>query len=317
MKKALFLIGLLSILFFVRQRPTPEAESFFGVAMTVPYKILVAAPLDDLEKHRIEEAIQAVFAKTHAIYNKWNPHSELSSINQAKADVKIPISKELEKMLLIVDKAYQQTGGRFDPTIEPAQKVWRASLEKGELPQRREYHIGWEKIELKEGYLVKKHPEMAIDLGGIAKGYTLDLLLEALQGLSYHNVLIEWGGDFVAFGYRPDGKRWSVGIRAPNSEDIISAVELSDEAFATSGDYLQYWSVGNKRYFHIFDPLTATPLEVKENSIASVTVRQKDGAMADAFATALMLFPSCDEAQEWLQTQHSGPSQTWLIPHSY
>lgn len=315
-KRVVALLCLALLLIFLYPRPPVEPTAFTGVAMTVPYRILVKEPLDILEKKGVEEMIKEVFSKTNAIYNKWNPDSELSHINRAEANQPIPLSKELETLLKIVDQAWHLTGGRFDPTIESAQKVWRASLEKGSIPNERDFSVGWDKIVIENGHIVKKDARIEIDLGGIAKGYTLDLLLESFKKHSYTNVLIEWGGDFVANGFRPDLGRWRVGIKAPRGDQIVECVELSDEAFATSGDYLQCWDVDQKHYCHIFDPTTKAPLERVDGSIASVTVRDKTGAMADAFATALMLFPNSEAAEKWLAEQTNGPAETWLIPNA-
>lgn len=315
MKRALLLLGLLLLLFYVRQPKVQEPSTFEGVAMTVPYRIIVAEALDDLDRRSIEEAIGRVFSKTHSLFNKWNMHSELSHINQAEAGIAIPLSADLEKLLKVVDEAFRLTEGRFDPTVESAQKVWRASLERGELPQTGDFNVGWDKIALGQGTLTKKEDGLEIDLGGIAKGYALDLLLEELQALSHPHLLIEWGGDFVASGHRLDGKPWNIGIRSPDSEEIVECIELNNGSCATSGDYMQSWQVGDRRYFHIFDPKTKAPLEVSQNSIGSVTVKHTSGAMADAFATALMLFPDHDLAQEWLKSHPEGPEQAWLISH--
>lgn len=316
MKRGILLLCLLFLLAYLRPSAPVEPTSFTGVAMTVPYRILIAKPLDPLEKKQVEEAISEVFSKVNAIFNKWNPRSELSFINRAEANQSIPLSIELETLLKITDRAWRLTEGRFDPTVESAQKVWRASLERGELPKDREFPIGWDKIVIENGHIMKKDARIEIDLGGIAKGYTLDLLLESLGMLSYTNVLIEWGGDFVAHGFRPDNQRWRVGIKGPGSDEIVESVELIDEAFATSGDYLQCWEAEQKRYCHIFDPATQAPLESVVGSLASVTVKEKSGAMADAFATALMLFPTTFAAQDWLCGHPDGPSQVWLIPNA-
>lgn len=124
---------------------------------------------------------------------------------------------------------------------------------------------------------------MAIDLGGIAKGYAVDRAFELLKSLGYRNLVVNAGGDLRVGGSKPDGP-WSIGIQHPRDPGkIMARISVSDTAVATSGDYEKFFIHQGKRYHHILNPKTGFPAE----GCQSVTILAKDATTADALATAL------------------------------
>ena len=97
--------------------------------------------------------------------------------------------------------------------------------------------------------------------------------------------LINVGGDLVALGVDEDEQPWSIGVRSPDEPDtIIEVLRVSDRAVATSGDYLQYFQHGGRRYHHLLDPTSAEPIRT---AMRSLTVEAGTCMQADAAATAL------------------------------
>ena len=272
MKKTLFLLPLLILIFIFREKQD-EVEIFSGIAMTVPYRIVVGGAVD---RQDIEKRIQNIFQRTHQIYNKWNPDSELSKLNRSE---QMACSKLLLELLRKTDEMWRLTEGRFDPTIEGAV-------------------IGWNHLKF-EGETIHKPLELKIDLGGIAKGQTIDELTVELQQLGLQNLLVEWGGDFRASGSHPSGRPWIISIVNPFGGTLIE-LELQDAALATSGDYEQFHLTEDGRHLtHIIDPSTGKQLERVPGSIVSCSVESKTGVEADAIATALMLFKKGEELKNW------------------
>lgn len=304
--------------------PISSLELFDGEAFAIPYRIQLAAYPHPIDRSKIERLLETTFAEIDHLYNKWNPQSELSQLNRAEADQAIPLSPPLYQFLERVATIVAMTEGRFDPTVETLQRLWRPFLEKGQEPsleaqQQAALAMGWHQLELRDGCCTKRKRETALDLGGIAKGYGVDLLVERMTQAGYADLYVEWGGEIRCQGLHPEGRPWRVFISRLGSSDpaqAIALVELRDRAIATSGDYLQSWKVGGgQERCHIYDIAAKTPLLIGEGTIASVSVAAPTCFEADGLATALMTFPSASQAHAWaeaLQQQREGLA-FWIV----
>ena len=220
--------------------------------MTIDYHIQIGDPLTKAQKEKVQTIIADTFSETDRIYNKWNPHSELSYINALPAHTPHTLSPELLHLFQKIDFFVAISKGKFDPTIEPLSQLWKAKLEQGLTPTEDEIQIikpsiGWNRIIIKNGILTKQHSQTQIDLGGIAKGFCIDLLIDRLNKESFENVYVEWGGDIRAIGHHPLGRPWRIsikGIEKPGQS--IATFDLINKAIATSGDYFQYWQINDK-----------------------------------------------------------------------
>lgn len=141
-----------------------------------------------------------------------------------------------------------------------------------------------------------------LDLGGVAKGYVLDVGADALRvSGDVDGALLTAGSTTVVFGEKPDGSAWRIGVEDPRALGTVVAVFEADgrpnKAFSvsTSGDYQQYFERDGRRYHHILDPATGEPA----SSSRSVTVADigMSGAETDVLATALFVVgPDAAEA---------------------
>ncbi|MFK7887389.1 MAG: FAD:protein FMN transferase [Gammaproteobacteria bacterium] len=142
---------------------------------------------------------------------------------------------------------------------------------------------------------------VALDAGAFAKGRIIDELLDTLAGANIHNAIVNVGGDLKARG-QGRGRAWRVAIRDPQG-GALAGIELKDgEAVFTSGNYERFRDYQGRRYGHILDPVSGTPL----TSIASVTVFGRHAADTDAAATALYVAAS--------RARASHPKLTTLAP---
>lgn len=277
--------------------------------MTVPYKIIIGIKTKPADRKQIQGIIDACFQEIDQVYNKWNPQSELSKINKSPGMLPIPLSSKLDHFLHLMDYYVTLTAGKFDPTIEPVQLLWKKNLEAGQIPSQEDLEkisdkIGWDKITLRNGYLIKKNRDVQLDLGGIIKGHAVDLLVERLNNAGYKDVFVEWGGEIRTSGYHPENRPWTIFISRLGDADpghAIATLDISNKAVATSGDYLQQWTVDSRTYFHIIDPYTKTPLIATHASVASVTIQADSCLEADVLATAGMVFQTVAEAQTWAE----------------
>lgn len=303
--------------------PVSKMTTLSGNAMTISYRILIGHPLSDSQERAAQTLVRSTFEEVDRIYNKWNPQSELSRLNQLPAHTTISISPELEHFLAVTQKVVEISQGRFDPTVEPLQQLWKERFSLGTTPTKEDIAaiipaIGWDKIHFGNGKFSKDHSATQLDLGGIAKGHCVDLLVERLNAAGHPNVFVEWGGEIRASGQHPDGRPWNIFISRfgdSNPDHAIAHLPLQEEAIATSGDYLQHWTIEKTTYFHIFDPKNYQPLIASSKSVSSASVRAPNCAFADGLATVAMMFPSLVEAETWakeVQKQHP-EVQFWLV----
>ena len=129
-------------------------------------------------------------------------------------------------------------------------------------------------------------PGLSLDLCAIAKGHALDEMVAALDGL---DCLLELGGEIAARGHHPGGRPWRMGIERPGAKKLQRVIAWNDRdgrALATSGNGLQGYTLGGKRYGHVVDPRTGSPVA---NGAFSVSVLAPTGQLADGLATAALV----------------------------
>ncbi|MDP1879787.1 MAG: FAD:protein FMN transferase [Parachlamydiaceae bacterium] len=313
------------------QNSSPHSSTvhFSQTRMTIDYNIIVGESLNEEKKRIVQQVIDQVFYEINVTFNKWNSYSEISVINALPENTPYHVSPALLQFFNRIDELVTLSGGLFDPTIEPLQKLWLVYLKQGLEPPIEEINrikpsIGWNTIEIIEGDLIKKDKRTQLDFGGVAKGLCVDMLIERLSQEGLSNLYVEWGGEIRTSGMHPSNRPWRIFISHLGDRDpskALAFLELNNQALATSGDYFQYWNVidkngDQKTYCHVFNPLTFSPLEVKVNSIASASLRAKDCVTADALAKVLMLFDSTSQAEEWvkyLQNEKGMDVACWII----
>ncbi len=269
-------------------------STFSGQAMTMQYRVLIGSYLNSQQKKEVDKIISETFSYIDTVFNKWNPDSEISKLNGAKAGKKILLSQDLEKHLVEIDSLHKLTNGLFDPTVEPLLTMWQNDPEQAEMTATA---VGWDKVHIKDHLFWKTHDLTSLDLGGIAKGLAIDIMVDRLNSSGFPDVYFEWGGEIKTSGKHPGDRPWQVLIK---ENDTI--IQLENEAVATSGDYYQNWKIGDVTYTHIIDPIKKRPLEITPESITSVTVKAKSCMFADAIATSAMLLPTKEKAEIWLKS---------------
>lgn len=289
MRHLLFLLLLLTAC-----NPTKAPLRFEGAAMSMPFTIQIGDSTK--EEAHIEAILISTMNEINQIYNNWNPNSEISYLNRLGAYEKVTLSPELAQFLRRVGELVHLTEGRFDPTVAPLVHLWKTSLQSGAPPSQEEIEnvlpaVGWQNVHLENDLFWKDHPSTSFDVGGVAKGYTVDLLLDRLNAAGYENIYVEWGGEIHTTGRHPDHRPWTISIPG------LTTIQLHDEAIATSGTYYQNWTIDDVNYVHIIDPLTKQPLTDPE--IVSASVLFPTCMEADAYATSLMVFSTKAEAERW------------------
>lgn len=218
--------------------------------------------------------------------NRFNPQSEVYKINKKAGDW-IEVSKEVEDVLKEAKYYAQISEGLFDPTIGPLMELWGFYNGSLYIPNDKELKealskVNWKDLEISEGKVRLKRKGMSLDLGGIAKGYAVQRLLEISKNLNLQRVYLDIGGTIGVYGKPLKGDYWIIGIKHPRKEGrIIGKIKIKSGVVATSGDYERFFVNNGKRYPHIINPKTGIP----SSEIMSVTIISKNGITADALST--------------------------------
>ena len=275
--------------------PAIEQIDVSGETMGTTYSLKVTA--DSTNKSELKQQVEAVFERINTQMSTWRPDSEISRFNRAQTSDWFEISDAFMRVLVAAQKINQQTGGAFDITVSGLVNLWGfgTSERRSKTPEpgtiaEKLTHTGPSifEIDLSRNSIRKIDPEAQLDLSGIAKGYAVDAVAAVLAQAGINDFLIEVGGEVRASGGRLDGSPWRVAIERPDVQgrSIQATIALDNAAIATSGNYRDYFEIGDKRYSHIIDPKTGRP---SDNGVASVSVITTDAMTADALATGLMV----------------------------
>src|SRR6202790_4333750 len=211
-------------------------------------RITVELWADDEQK--AERAIDAVLDEMRHIDDSMSPYkptSEGSQVNAKAADGPMKISKELFDLLVTAKEYSVLTDGAFDITYASVGYMYDfrkhvhpddAQIDKA-LPAVNFRHV---LLDPKNQTVQFSQQGVRIDLGGIAKGYSVDKGIEILRGRGFTRAYVSAGGDSRIIGDRL-GKPWMVGIRDPRKGEgsVITRIPLADAAISTSGDYERFF----------------------------------------------------------------------------
>ena len=294
----LVLLVVGTILIIRQQRVIPyqrSADLVFGTTYHVTYQC----------DSDLTQSIKAALSEIDASLSPFNEHSIISAVNENRP-VKInDIFREVFSMAMNISR---ETDGAFDITVAPLVNAWGFGFKHGSMPSKQQVDslmqiVGYQKIRLTDGMVLKQDPRIMLDCSAIAKGYGTDRVARLLRSRGVHNFMVEIGGEVVTSGVNPDRLPWRIGVTKPTEDSLNVGNELqtilnvTDKAMATSGNYRNFYYKGGKKYAHTIDPNTGYPVQ---HSILSATVLAKSCAMADAYATSFMVM-GMERAQKVLE----------------
>ncbi len=265
--------------------------------------------------------IDAAFAeirRLEALMTTWSDDSDVSRINAAAA--KAPTTGVIvsPEVLDVVERSLtyaRLSGGAFDISFYALKGLWHFDDDlRPELPtpgeiRRRLPLIDWRQIHVDRQRRAIRlgRAGMAINLGGIGKGYAVDAAVRVLKNAGLKDGVVQAGGDLMLFGNK-GGKPFMAGVRDPRStraDDYFAVCAVSDHAFSTAGDYERGFVKDGTRYHHILDPRTGYP----SSGARSVTIYAKDATVADGLDDAVLILG----AEKGLQLVESLPDVGAII----
>jgi thiamine biosynthesis lipoprotein len=221
--------------------------------------------------------------------------SDIAKVNSAAGICDVQINPETLEVIQKSIMFSEISSGSFDVTVAPVVKCWGIMSSTQKVPLKKEIEqliklVDFRCIKYDTGkrtvYLEKKGQMM--ELGGIAKGYAADKVIEIYRKNNICSAFVNLGGNVMVLGTKQDGSYWKIGIQNPRAtlNDIIGYLLVKDKTVVTSGDYQRYFAVDGVRYHHIIDPKTGYPAN---SGVISVTIVTDCSINADALSTAVFI----------------------------
>ncbi|MDO7171893.1 FAD:protein FMN transferase [Mariniflexile sp. AS56] len=280
--KIIYNVVLFLLMFSCKQDPinTRLSGPVFGTSYSIIYN----------SETNYQAEIDSLFYVINKSMSTYQMNSDISKLNRSEEGI---VDAHFIKVFEASKAVYEQTNGIFDPTIGAVVNAWDFGPE-GKIVNLDSLKIdslmvsvGLNKIKL-QGDKITKPEQTFIDFNAIAKGYGVDVIAMFLDSKNIKNYLVEIGGEIRAKGQNSEKQSsWKIGIEMPHfdgEQSILKAIEVKDEAMATSGTYRKFKVDANgNRYAHIIDTKTGYP---SKTNLLSISVIAKDCMIADAYATA-------------------------------
>jgi thiamine biosynthesis lipoprotein len=270
-------------------------------------QIIMGTLVEITVSHSDPDTIQTVttqafdeMKRIEQLMSTYLPDSEISRINRAAGKKAILVSPEVEEVIREGIYWSEQSGGAFDITVEPLVQLWDFEGDNKIIPGENTIRktaslVNYKNIEIKDHTVRLQNRGMAINVGGLAKGYAVDRAISILRG-KVSNGIVNAGGDLFAFGHKNKKNSWNIGLQHPRKpQGLLAAFAVKNQAVATSGDYQRYFIKDGVRYHHIFDSQTGRPARL----MISATVITTEVMDADALATAVFVMGP-DKGIEWV-----------------
>ena len=282
--------------FAPESREEPEDYGGFRSGITYAMNTVIEQKWYGESADTVYTGMETKIREIESVLSLHLSQSEITAINENAGVQPVEVSQRTFDLLQRAKELSEQSDGAFDITIAPVVELWGITSDHPHVPTDEELAqamalMGLEDLVLDEeactAYLTR--PGMAIDLGGIAKGWTADQLREYARELGAERGYVSLGGNLMIIGERPDGDPFKFGLRDPQGDasTYLGTITLEDGCtMATTGGYERYFEEDGIRYHHVLDPRTGYPAD---SDLLSVAVISKDGTLADYLSTTLFV----------------------------
>ncbi len=270
----------------------PRAVSYVTRTMGT-YAQVVLVTADSASSSPLARRAHAVFARVDSLMSNWTTTSEVARLNRVASSGSTPVHPEVARVIDASLRLWEESDGAFDITVEPLVRLWGFLGGQKRVPSDQEITailqcVGAGKVDFDRASRTVRFetPDLRIDLGGIAKGYAVDVAADSLKARGVDAALVDLSGNMVAIGHPAGSDAWRIGIRDPRDRlQHFARLRIRDEAISTSGQYEQFVAADGKSYGHILDPHDGRPAE----GLISVTVVASTALTCDAWDTPLFV----------------------------
>jgi len=287
-----FLVLFLFSFLLLAQRSVARAEEVreSHYVMGTLLQVTLDAPTRERGQELIGAGIDVVRRLEHE-FSDYDNDSDLMRVNRQAGQGAVPVPLDLFRILSLSQLLTRASGGAFDVTVGPLLQLRRSAAAAGRAPRDEEVDaafalVGADKISLvPTGQVELTRRGMALDLGGIGKGYALERMAAVLRGAGVRKALLDFGTSSVVAIGPPQGEApWRIWV--PRGHDMAGSISLRDRALSTSRS-LRRDVERAETAPHIVDPRSGRWIEADRQA----TVVAIDGALADAWSTALIVDP--------------------------
>src|SRR5262245_9145504 len=292
----LFTVHLVAfvVLFAACDGQVAQLHQFGGPTMGSTYevKFVGVVPVS-----RVRDAVVDELVQFDLTFSNWREDSEIARCNRHASTQPFAASARFLAVLQQALDVAAATEGAFDPTVKPLCDLYRGAKRD---PQHRfderaaaaaRERIGYRNVEVRDGAVHKKRPDVELDLDGIVAGACVDAIAQRLDALSVAAFYLQVTGEVYCRGEKAPGVPWQIGVADPTSDGTgvdapIRTLPLRDRALCTSGCYRNAVLADQRVLHHIFDPRTG---KSADRGVVSVAVLADNAALADALGTAFVV----------------------------
>lgn len=282
------------------QEPLSKSEILMGTTVTVT--------LYDSNDSKI---LDKVFNKVKDLESTLSINENGTLIDEINENAGIKSVKVDDDTYNLIEKGLEYSNlsnGLFDISVGPIVKLWSIGLPEARVPSSEEIQAKLPLVNYKDVVLNNsdktvylKNKGMMLDLGGIAKGYTADVISNILTDEGVKSAIINLGGNIFTHGKKVNGSDWKIGIQDPFSErgGVVGTLTTSNKSVVTSGIYERYIEKDGVRYHHILNPSTGYPYD---NEIAGITIVSDKSIDGDALSTSVFAM-GVEEGMKFVNSQ--------------
>lgn len=241
----------------------------------------VEISIDDDNSHLAIESAFSVIEKIQNLMGFHNPHSELSQINCHAHIAAVEIHPWTAQVIRIAKEVQIASDGLFNCGI--GHRLVAAGLLPSHINLSNHDLGGIEDVYFLAPDLIRSSRPICLDLGGIAKGFAVDMAVRVLTSEGVTSGVVNAGGDLRVFG----NNSHPIQLRNPNiPNEIIQIGSLENGAIATSG---LYFNKRDRQRSHLINPLANSPEEAHIEVSGSFSVLAQECVYADALTKVLAL----------------------------